>query len=104
MYQMVKIKSSWDYLVYHYVYHLKSGLNFSPLSILHEKMIQSNLFLPESKNNERLLMDMIDNVNLSMRDDMIKFAASGMKRNWKMQQNFHSGRYTTRWDEVFEVS
>ncbi len=83
-------------------FYKKAGVMLS--GIVPDKSIQSNLFLPESKNNERLLMDMIDNVNLSMRDDMIKFAASGMKRNWKMQQNFHSGRYTTRWDELFEVS
>jgi len=39
-----------------------------------------------------------------MRDDMIKFAASGTDKNWKMRQEYHSPRYTTRWDELFEVS
>jgi DNA polymerase V len=48
-------------------------------------------------------MDMIDNVNFSQRDDVLKFAASGTTRNWKMQQNHISDRYTTRWDELFEV-
>lgn len=48
-------------------------------------------------------MDMIDNVNFSMRDDIIKFATSGTTRNWKMRYEMRSPRYTTRWDEMFEV-
>jgi DNA polymerase V len=48
-------------------------------------------------------MEMMDNINFSMRDDVVKFAATGTKRNWKMRQEFHSPRYTTRWNELFEV-
>ncbi|MEO7309000.1 MAG: Y-family DNA polymerase [Chitinophagaceae bacterium] len=65
--------------------------------------VQGNLFVPETKNREGMLMDMMDNINFSQRDDILKFAASGMTRNWKMQQNFHSPRYTSRWDELFKV-
>ena len=46
---------------------------------------------------------MIDNVNFSQRDDVLKFAASGTERNWKMQQNHISDRYTSRWDELYEL-
>ena len=79
----------------------KAGVVLS--SIVPDQSIQGNLFQPESKNCERRLMDMIDNINFSQRDDVLKFAASGTKRNWKMQQNQLSGRYTTRWNELFEV-
>ena len=48
-------------------------------------------------------MDMIDNVNFSQRDDVLKFAASGMTRDWKMRMELRSPRYTTRWEELFEV-
>ena len=65
--------------------------------------IQGNLFLPENKNRGRLLMDMIDNINFSMRDDVLKFATSGTTRNWKMRQELRSKRFTTRWEELFEV-
>ena len=71
--------------------------------IVPDNSVQGNLFLPDNKNCERKLMDMIDNVNFSQRDDVLKFAASGTDRNWKMQQNFISNRYTTRWNELFEV-
>ena len=68
-----------------------------------DESIQANLFLSETKNCSRKLMDMVDNVNFSMRDDVLKFAASGTTRDWKMRQELRSGRYTTRWDELMEV-
>ena len=80
----------------------KAGVMLS--SIVPDNSIQGNLFETESKKNEqRLLMSMMDNINFSMRDDILKFAASGTTRNWKMQKNFHSPRYTTRWDEICKV-
>ncbi len=65
--------------------------------------IQSNLFAAEQDNNKKLLMNMIDNINFSMRDDILKFARSGTTRNWKMRQEMRSPRYTTRWEELCEV-
>lgn len=79
----------------------KAGVILS--GIVPDNSIQANLFQTESKNCERKLMDMIDNINFSQRDDVLKFATSGTERNWKMQQNFVSGRHTTRWDELFEI-
>ena len=71
--------------------------------IIPDESIQGNLFLSETKNSGRKLMDMIDNINFSQRDDVLKFAASGTTRDWKMRQEMRSGRYTTRWEELFEV-
>jgi len=79
----------------------KAGVMLS--GIVPDTSIQGNLFLPETKNNQRLLMNMIDNVNFSMRDDVLKFAASGTERDWKMRQELRSKRYTTRWEELFEI-
>lgn len=79
----------------------KAGVMLS--GIVPDTSIQGNLFLSETKNCERKLMDMIDNVNFSQRDDVLKFATAGTTRNWKMQQNYISRRYTTRWNELFEV-
>jgi DNA polymerase V len=79
----------------------KAGVMLS--GIVPDESIQGNLFLSESKKSERKLMDMIDNINFSQRDDVLKFAASGTTRDWKMRQELRSGRYTTRWDELFEV-
>jgi DNA polymerase V len=69
-----------------------------------DESIQGNLFLPEPQKYNRLLMSMMDNINFSMRDDVLKFAASGLTRDWKMRQELRSKRYTTRWEELYEVS
>jgi DNA polymerase V len=79
----------------------KAGVTLSGL--VPDDTIQGNLFTEETHNNKRLLMNMVDNVNFAMRDDMVKFAASGTTRNWKMRQEMRSPRYTTRWDEMCEV-
>lgn len=78
----------------------KAGVILSGL--VPDEQVQANLF-EQSKNDSRWLMEMLDNINFSMRDDIIKYAASGTDRNWKMQRNFHSPRYTTRWNELREV-
>ncbi|MDB5231469.1 MAG: Y-family polymerase [Chitinophagaceae bacterium] len=79
----------------------KAGVILS--GIVPDESIQGNLFTAR-RNESRLLMDTIDNVNFSMRDDVVKFAAAGTAKNWKMRQELRSPRYTTRWDEIFNVS
>jgi len=79
----------------------KAGVMLSDL--VPDETIQGNLFAEEKHNGKRLLMSMIDNVNFAMRDDVIKFAASGTTRNWKMRMEMRSPRYTTRWNELYEI-
>jgi DNA polymerase V len=81
---------------------VSSGVMLS--GIVPDESIQGNLFVTENKNCERKLMDMIDNINFSQRDDVLKFAASGTTRDWKMRQELRSPRYTTRWDELYGIS
>ena len=79
----------------------KAGVMLSGL--VPDSSIQGNLFLPPEKNNNRLLMSTVDNINFPMRDDTLKFASSGVKKNWKMRQELRSQRFTTRWDELPQV-
>ena len=79
----------------------KAGVMLS--GIVPDSSIQGNLFTPATKNKNRMLMSMMDNVNFAMRDDVLKFASSGTTRDWKMRQELRSPRYTTRWDEICEV-
>lgn len=53
--------------------------------------------------DHRKLMDMIDNINFSQRDELLVFGACGTKRHWQMKQQQRSGRYTTRWSEIIEL-
>lgn len=82
-------------------FYKKAGVMLS--GIVPDQSIQGNLFAPPAENKHRLLMSMMDNVNFAMRDDILKFASSGMSRNWKMRQELRSPRYTTRWEELFEI-
>jgi DNA polymerase V len=81
--------------------YLKAGVMLGGL--VPDQSIQANIFKSDSENHQRLLMEAMDNINFSMRDDVLKYVASGLKRNWKMRQEMRSGRYTTRWDELFEA-
>ena len=79
----------------------KAGVMLS--GIVPDSSIQGSLFAEPAANKSRMLMSMIDNVNFAMRDDVLKFASSGTTRNWKMRQELRSPRYTTRWEELYEV-
>ena len=79
----------------------KAGVMLS--GIVPATSIQNNLFVPEKENNKKALMNILDNLNFSMRDDKVKFASSGVKSDWKMRREFRSPRYTSRWEELREV-
>ncbi|HMG68939.1 MAG TPA: Y-family DNA polymerase [Chitinophagaceae bacterium] len=81
--------------------YLKAGVVLGGL--VPDESIQGNIFRSETANHQRILMEAMDNINFSMRDDAVKYVASGLKRNWKMRQEMRSGRYTTRWEELFEI-
>lgn len=80
----------------------KAGVTLS--DIVPDTSVQGNLFLPESDNKGRLLMNTMDNINFSQRNDILKFASSGTTRDWKMQQNFNSPKYTSRWEDLCLVN
>lgn len=81
--------------------YLKAGVMLG--GIVPDESIQGNLFLSPAKNTRRILMEAVDNINFSQRNDVVKYVSSGLTRNWKMRQEMRSGRYTTRWDELHEV-
>ena len=79
----------------------KAGVILSGLEP--DKSVQASLFLEPAKNERRLLMNTLDNINFSMRNDIVKFASSGTKKDWKMRQELRSDRYTTRWEELKQI-
>ena len=81
--------------------YVKAGVMLT--GIVPDNALQGDLFSPPARNQNRALMQAMDNINFSMRDDMVKFVASGLTRNWKMRQEMRSPRFTTRWDEVYQV-
>ncbi|MFM1794188.1 MAG: hypothetical protein RL642_573 [Bacteroidota bacterium] len=81
--------------------YLKAGVVLGGL--VPDDALQGNLFATSTIHQNRALMQALDNINFSMRDDIVKFAASGLSRNWKMRQEMRSKRFTTRWDELYQL-
>lgn len=81
--------------------YLKAGVLLA--GIVPDNSIQGNIFFSDRENHQHLLMDAMDNINFSMREDILKYVATGLTRNWKMRQELRSGKYTTRWEELFKV-
>ncbi len=82
--------------------YLKGGVILSGL--VPAQAIQANLFPDNHLPYNKSLLEAVDNINFSHRDDVVKYVASGLKRNWKMRQELRSKRYTTRWDELYKIS
>ena len=79
-------------------------------NIVPESARQGSLFDANSSNDNLPLMLAIDNINFScppahqpQHDSILRFAASGTNRGWKMKQEFRSPRYTTKWREMPKV-
>ncbi len=82
--------------------YVKAGVVLGGL--VPDDALQGNFFSSnQSQQRSRSLMQALDNINFGMRSDMVKFAASGLTRNWKMRQEMRSGRFTTNWGEVYEI-
>jgi DNA polymerase V len=79
----------------------KAGVLLS--DIVPETAIQTNLFANNENKQEKKLMQIIDNINFSQRNDVLKFAGSGTRRDWKMRQELRSQRFSTRWEELCVV-
>ena len=79
----------------------KAGVMLSGL--VPDASVQGNIFVAPSRNTNRFLMSTVDNVNFSMRDDVLQFGSSGLQKHWKMRQESRSPRYSSRWEELRAV-
>ncbi|NKB18591.1 MAG: DUF4113 domain-containing protein [Pseudanabaena sp. CRU_2_10] len=64
------------------------------------EQIQANFFDRRDRERARKLMQTIDEINLKMGKDAIKFAAEGMEQLWKLRSQYRSPKYTTCWDDL----
>jgi DNA polymerase V len=73
------------------------------LGIVPEDKIQQSLFIKPDKKHQQKLMQTVDKINKLWGRGMIKSAAEGVKRPWKMKQLKKSPCYTTRWSELLRI-
>ena len=68
---------------------------------------QLDLFNPSSLINqerEQRLMKAVDTINIQMGRNTIRSSSAGTKQDWKMRQRWPSPKYSTRWDELLNIS
>jgi len=82
--------------------YYKTGIILSDLAPASQ--LQSDLFDTKDRSKSKRLMQALDEVNDRFGSGTLAFAAAGIKRPWKTKFNRKSPRYTTRWDELREVT
>jgi DNA polymerase V len=65
--------------------------------------VQTDLFDTRNRTASKELMSALDDINVRMGRDTLKYAASGLARSWKTRAEKRSPRYTTRWAELPKV-
>ncbi len=66
--------------------------------------VQTGLFDNVSREKVRRVLQVMDEINASMGQDTLRFAATGLRRAWEMRCDRRSPRYTTRWDELLTLA
>lgn len=64
---------------------------------------QGNLFFNENPKHEKL-MKVLDKLNISKMDPVVTIASNDLKKREKMLRERLSKCYTTKWDDIIEVS
>jgi DNA polymerase V len=78
----------------------KAGVTLS--KIVSDTSLQGNLFEPKISLN-RNLMNALDNINFSMKEDTVTIGTAGINKYWKMRQEQRSPKYTTDIKEIRKV-
>jgi len=63
-------------------------------------MRQQNLFLPAESGRNTRIMSALDEINARWGRDTLRYASSGLAREWSMKQSRKSPAYTTSWAEL----
>lgn len=81
--------------------YMKAGVLL--LDLVPEAHEQGSLFAtpkPAEAAEKQALMGTLDRLNQDMGRGVVRFAAEGLRKAWRMRQERRSPAYTTRWDEL----
>lgn len=65
---------------------------------------QADLFDGENRTRTRRLMQALDAVNGELGPGLLRYAAAGIKQDWRMRSEHRSRHYTTNWNELLEAA
>jgi DNA polymerase V len=80
--------------------YLKAGVIATGL--IPENEIQANLFEPSQFMKKNNISSVIDLVNARYGRGKVRMASEGYEKPWAMKQDYLSGCYTTRWDDILK--
>ena len=92
-------------LYQHGLRYRKAGVFLS--KITRQEVLQADLFGTfslEDHHKKGRLMQVVDWVNKLWGTDTLFFGAQGITRGWQMKQLRRSPRYTTRWQEILQIT
>jgi DNA polymerase V len=73
------------------------------LGLARAPAVQGGLFDAVDRARAERLMQTLDQVNARMGAETLRYAAAGLRRDWRMLCERRSPCYTTRWDELLPV-
>jgi len=79
----------------------KAGVVF--LDLIPAVTAPGALFAAPDTAASKARMRAVDSLNRRFGRDTVSYAASGIRRGWKLRNAFLSPRYTTSWDELLQV-
>ncbi len=80
----------------------KAGVLMLNLSLANQ--VQTNLFDTCDRERVSQLINVIDGLNCRFGSGTIGFVATGLRQPWKLRQNRPSGRFTTCWNDILQIS
>jgi DNA polymerase V len=86
----------------------RSGVRYSKCGVMLTELTpdteyQGNFLDHRDRARSKQLMATLDAINRRMGRDSVFYAASGMKREWKMAATMKSQHFTTDWHELLTV-
>jgi len=78
--------------------YYKAGV-YAP-ELVEADLVQTSLFDVQTDSKSQRLMQAMDQINQKLGTGSIKYAAVGLKQEWKTRLAYPSKRYTTCWEEL----
>jgi DNA polymerase V len=87
----------------------KDGYNFKKTGVIAMELVpapsvQMGLFDMVNRKRDEKLMHTLDNINVAYGKDTVRFSTQGYGKEWKLRQEHLSKPYTTRFDQIKEVT
>lgn len=86
----------------------RPGINYHKvgcmaLDLIPANQIQFSMFDAQNRLRKNTMMKALDNLNLDLGKNAVKFATQGNGKNWHLRQEKCSPCYTTRWQDILTI-